>query len=241
MRYAGPYNRVLAIGLFGTLVLGAIAQSSIGADAMYSVRAAVFFAILFTAVVRVAGTQHPYDAFGAANAVTTARAVLAALAAGLVGHAPAHEALWAVVGMTLIMALLDGVDGALARATRMVSPYGARFDMETDAAFILVLSILAWQSGKAGAWVLACGLMRYAFVAAGWMLPWLAAPLRVTRRGRIVAIAQVAGLGVALAPPVPPDVSAVVAAAMLAALAWSFAVDIAWLWRQERRAGVART
>ena len=42
----------------------------------------------------------------------------------------------------------------------MTSGYGARFDMETDAAFILVLSILVWQHGKAGAWVLLCGLMR---------------------------------------------------------------------------------
>ena len=34
------------------------------------------------------------------------------------------------------------------------SSFGARFDMETDAAFILILSVLVWQHGKAGAWVL---------------------------------------------------------------------------------------
>ena len=134
------------------------------------------------------------------------------------------------------MAALDGLDGWLARSTRMASAYGARFDMETDAAFILVLSALVWQHEKAGAWVLCCGLMRYAFVAAGWMLPWLAAPLRATRRGRVVAIGQLLGLGVALAPIVPRPASAAVAGVTLAVLAWSFAIDIAWLWRQYRTA-----
>lgn len=231
MPYAGPYNRVLISGLVSTGVLGTIVRPWIDADATYPFRAAAFFAILFTAVVRVAGTQHPHARFGPANGVTAVRAVLAGLAAGLVGHAVSSEVLWAVIGLTLLMAALDGVDGALARATRLASSYGARFDMETDAAFILVLSILVWQQGKAGAWVLLCGLTRYSFVAGGWILPWLAEPLRATRRGRVVAVVQVIGLGVALAPVVPPAISAGVAAATLAALVWSFAVDIVWLWR----------
>jgi phosphatidylglycerophosphate synthase len=121
----------------------------------------------------------------------------------------------------------------------MVSAYGARFDMETDAAFVLVLSILVWQYDKAGVWVLCCGLMRYAFVAAGWILPWLAAPLRATRRGRTVAILQLVGLGVALAPVVPSPASAAVAGVTLAVLAWSFAVDVGWLWRQYRTSNPA--
>ena len=194
--------------------------------------AAAFFAVLFTAVVRVAGAHHPYARFGPANHVTTIRAMLAALAAGLVGHPASPAVLWSVIGLTALMAALDGLDGWLARSTRMASAYGARFDMETDAAFILVLSALVWQHDKAGAWVLCCGLMRYAFVAAGWMLPWLAAPLRATRRGRTVAIGQLLGLGVALAPIVPWPVSAAVAGVTLAVLGWSFAIDVAWLWRQ---------
>ncbi len=75
------------------------------------------------------------------------------------------------------------------------SAFGARFDMETDAALILILSVLVWQHDKAGAWVIACGLMRYAFVAAGWVMPWMAGPLRSTLRGKSVAIGQLVGLG----------------------------------------------
>ena len=82
--------------------------------------------------------------------------------------------------------------------------------------------------------MLLCGLMRYAFVGAGWRLRWLARPLRPTRRGRTVAVGQLFGLGVALAPAVPAPASAVAAAMTLAALAWSFAIDVRWLWRHGR-------
>ena len=82
------------------------------------------------------------------------------------------------VALAASVAVLDGVDGWLARRTRMASAFGARFDMETDAALILVLAVLAWQFGRAGAWVLACGLLRYAFVGAGVLWPWLRSPCR---------------------------------------------------------------
>ena len=232
MPHTPRYNVVLASGLVCTAALGWIVGSWIEGGAAYALVAAAFFAVLFAAVVRVAGAHHPYPRFGPANGVTTIRAMLAALAAGLVGHPASPAVLWSMIGLTALMAVLDGVDGWLARATRMTSAYGARFDMEADAAFVLVLSILVWQHDKAGVWVLFCGLMRYAFVAAGWMLPWLAEPLRPTRRGRTVAIGQLLGLGVALAPVVPWPASAAVAGVTLAALGWSFAVDVAWLWRQ---------
>ena len=173
-----------------------------GAGAGYALKAAAFFAILTVAVITVAGAEHPYPRFGPANVVTTTRAMLAALGAGLIGYPASPAVLWWVIGLTAVFAALDGLYGLLARATRMPSGYGARFDMETDAAFILVLSILVWQHGKAGAWVLLCGLMRYAFMAAGQVLPWLAAPLRPTRRGRTVAVVQLLGLSVALAPAI---------------------------------------
>ena len=173
--------------------------------------------------------KHPYPRFGPANVVTTIRAMLVALVAVPIGRPATPEMLWWVIGLTAVMGALDGLDGWLARRTRMASEFGARFDMETDAALILVLSILVWQHEKAGAWVLLCGLMRYGFVAAGWLLPWLAQPLQSTLRGKTVAVGQLVGLSVALAPIVAVPLSAVAAALTLTALAWSFGIDIARL------------
>jgi phosphatidylglycerophosphate synthase len=234
MPYTRRYNVVFASGTGITAGVAWIVGSSIDAGVVYPLQAAAFFALLVVAVVSVAGADHPFPRFGPANYVTTIRAMLAALVAGLVGRSVPPGVLWGVILVTALVAVLDGLDGWLARNTGTVSAYGARFDMETDAAFILVLSILTWQHGKAGSWVLLSGLMRYAFVAAGWVLPWLAKPLRATRRGRTVAVIQLFGLSVALAPIVSPPASDVAALISLAALVWSFGIDVAWLSRQYR-------
>ena len=126
---------------------------------------------------------------------------------------------------------LDGVDGRLARSSGMSSSFGARFDMETDSVLVLAMSMLAWQHGKAGAWVLGIGLMRYAFAAAGKALPWLAGPLTPTMRGKTVAVVQMGALSFVLAPFVPVPLSTAAAAIAFAMLVWSFAIDIGRLWR----------
>jgi phosphatidylglycerophosphate synthase len=165
---------------------------------------------------------------GPADWVTSIRAALVvALAVMLVR--PADPLLCVTVGT--MAALLDGVDGWIARRTRTASAFGARFDMETDALLILVLSALVWTYGKAGAWVLASGLMRYAFVGAAAAWPWLQRPLEPSRRRQTVCVVQIVALLAALWPGLELPSSAAVAAAGLAVLAWSFLVDILWLWR----------
>ena len=230
------YNVALAItcGVVSIVGVGSAAGVRLEIGTLYPLTASAVFLGLMAAVIQAAGHEHPYPRFGPANHVTTIRATLVALVAGVIGHPATPGALWAVVGLTAVMGALDGLDGWLARRTRMVSAFGARFDMETDALLILILSVLVWQHEKAGAWVLLCGLMRYGFVAAGWRLSWLAQPLPSTWRGKAVAVGQVIGLSVALAPVVPASPSAVVAGATLAALAWSFAIDIRWLSRRYR-------
>ncbi len=122
-------------------------------------------------LIRLYRQHHPYARFGAANYVTLVRALLTGFLLLLATRPPASGLAW-IAGWTAgAVAALDGVDGWLARRDRMVSAFGSRFDMETDAALLLVLSVLAWRYDKAGAWVLLIGLMRYLFVAAGWVLP----------------------------------------------------------------------
>jgi len=174
----------------------------------------------------------PGASIGPANLVTAFRAVLVAgvASAGLVPPTP--RVAWAVVVVGTAAALLDLVDGRVARRTGSATAFGARFDMEVDAALVLILSWLAWRGGVTGPRILASGLMRYAFLAAAAPLPWLARPLPPSRRRQTVCVLQIVALLVALGPVVPGPLAVAVAAVGLALLAWSFAVDVAWLYGQ---------
>ena len=168
---------------------------------------------------------------GPANLVTAGRLLLVLGIASFALRAPSAALAWTAVVVCTIAALLDIVDGKVARRTGTSSAFGARFDMEVDALLIMTLAVLAWQYGKAGAWVLLSGLLRYAFVAAGWLLPWLTAPLPASLRRKAVCVAQITTLIVCLGPIVPRPLSSALAAASLLVLAWSFAVDVRTLAR----------
>lgn len=216
-------------------MLATIARASLPVGAQYPLKAAAVFALVMTVMI-VATTlvraHHPFARFGPANQLTTARAVLVALVAGLIGEPKVPLVAAAATAAAVIVTGLDGVDGWLARKSGIVSQFGARFDMEVDALLIMTLAILAWQHGKAGGWVLLSGLLRYAFVAAGWLAPWLARPLPPSRRRQTICVVQIAGLCLAMAPIVKAPLSALAAATALAALVGSFLVDIVWLWRR---------
>jgi len=189
--------------------------------------------VIFLAVVIVVNWRrraHPHQTFGPAIQITLARAFLVALAAGLIGEASRSEAAAGIVVLGTVAIALDGLDGWVARRTQMTSAFGARFDMEIDALLILVLAILTWQYRKAGPWVLASGLFRYVFVAAGWIWPWLNRPLTPTFRAKAICVLQIVALLLALVPALMPPASDLVAAAGLMALTYSFAADSVRLW-----------
>src|SRR5262249_33734821 len=146
--------------------------------------ALVCFGIVAMLVLLGLGQHMPHRRFGVANAVTLTRAAVDALMVGVVTETLFGGALfadatlsWILVATATAALLLDGVDGWAARRTGMASDFGARFDMETDALFLLMLSLLVHATGKVGIWVLASGLMRYGFVLASWLWPCLAGQL----------------------------------------------------------------
>ncbi len=230
---------LVATGLL-LVALAAAWAAALGSD--YVLKALAWLAaggVAIRAGLR-AGT-HPHARFGSANRITLVRLALAGLLIALLGEAawsnpaPGPNALaWAVVLLATATALLDAADGALARRSGLASAFGARFDMETDAAYTLVLCALVWQAGQAGPWVLLAGLLRYLFVTAAWRWPWLAAPLPPSRRRQTVCVVQITSLIVCLAPIVSSAVATLLAAASLALLVGSFAVDVIFLARTRR-------
>lgn len=224
----------LAATALALLVPAAAAAGAAGLGSGYVAKVLALFGLGAACIWRGLAAHAPHRRFGAANGITLLRLALVALLAAAVGEPLAHSTAWAwaAVGLSTLAALLDAADGPLARARGQASAFGARFDMETDALLIGVLSLLVLQFGKAGAWVLAAGGMRYAFVLAALAWPWLNHPLPPSWRRKTVCVVQIVALIVCLGPIVVPAVSGALAAASLALLAWSFAVDIAWLARR---------
>ncbi|MFD7767731.1 CDP-alcohol phosphatidyltransferase family protein [Streptomyces sp. NPDC059787] len=191
------------------------------------------FAIATWAVLSRALHRSRLRSFGAANRVTLGRATLVGGVTALVADSfQDSPPVSLFVGLTAVALILDGVDGKVARRTGTSTPLGARFDMEVDAFLILVLSV--YVSMAMGPWVLLIGGMRYVFVAAARVRPWLTAPLPPSTARKTVAALQGVLLLLAGAALLPHVVNVGVVVLALGLLVWSFGRDVLWLWRTSR-------
>src|SRR6516164_1728854 len=165
-----------------------------------------------------------------ADWVTLTRALLIAGVAGLVADSFGRPlSVTALVTLSTVALVLDAVDGQVARRTGTATPLGARIDMETDAFLILLLSIAVSQDY--GSWVLAIGAARYALLVAGWLIPWLAAPLPPRYWGKVVAAVTGIVLTVAASGQLDRRVGMIAVAAVMLLLAESFGRAVIWLYR----------
>jgi len=191
---------------------------------------------LYLGATLVAGAfmrrSYPHGALGLCNIVTLVRLVL--VAALIVPVLAGGSAQWSIFWLAAAALSLDAVDGWFARRQRLTSAFGARFDMEVDAALGLILACNAFAAGTVGPLVLLLGLPRYAFGLAGLILPWMTRPLP-DRFGRklacVIQIGALVGVQPAILPPTVAEGAILVAAL---ALAGSFGRDILWLWQRRR-------
>lgn len=119
-------------------------------------------------VLVVAGRAEwtPEGGFGTANTITAIRIVLLALLPAAAGTSTVH-----LIGLSVLILVLDGLDGWLARRYTLSSEFGSFFDKETDALFLLLLCGLAAFRGPLSRWILGAGLLRYGFVVTVFLLP----------------------------------------------------------------------
>lgn len=173
---------------------------------------------------------------GLAGRVTLVRALITLLLLGVLWAPEAYREYGFGLGlMGLVALLLDGLDGHVARRRGETTDAGARFDMETDAAMILVLSLAVWLSDRAGVWVLAMGALRYMFVASAWRWSWMAKPLPESMRRKVICVVQVSMLLLVLPTWLPAPMALAVLVIGLALLLYSFGVDTLWLWRHRKQ------
>jgi phosphatidylglycerophosphate synthase len=215
-------------GLIAQLLLLAVLARIVGLSSAGWVIGVTSGVIIDAALFR--GLSHSrIGRLNLAGWVTLARATLAVGVAALVAESfDRHAPVTTLVSLAALALILDAVDGEVARRTRTVGTLGAHFDAEVDAFLILVLSIYVARS--AGTWVLAIGAARYAFLAAGWPLPWMREPLPPRHWRKFVAATQGVVLAVAAADVLPSAVNRGALVVALVLLAESFIRDVWWLW-----------
>jgi phosphatidylglycerophosphate synthase len=219
-------------GLIGQMVLLAALAVSVGVTAFGWVLG-IACAVFTSEALGRGLDRYGADRLGPADWVTLVRATLVGGVAALTVEPPGRSApVPTLVALTVVALALDAVDGWVARRTGTASALGAHFDQEVDAFLILVLSVYVARS--TGAWVLAIGLARYAFMAAGRLLPLLRRPLPPRYWGKVVAAIQGIALTVAVAGVLPRPATVGVLAVALALLTESFGHSVWWLWRHRR-------
>jgi phosphatidylglycerophosphate synthase len=214
----------LAAGAVTQLLLLVLVSAVAGLGVLAWLAGVGYGAVLIVALYR-SGKR----TLGPADYVTLGRATLVGCVTAMIVDTARHPApLVLLVTVASVALALDAVDGPVARRTGTVSPLGARFDMEVDAFLILVLSVLV--ASTHGSWVLAIGAMRYAFVAASWVLPWMRGSLPPSIARKTVAAVQGVVLVVAASGILPYWASTAAVALALAALVWSFADSVRLLY-----------
>ena len=238
-------DTAMHLGLFGVgLAAGALVAFSVfGIGWRGAVTALVCYGLMALLILAgLARHAHPL-CFGFANAITLTRAAMTALLYGiggewLFGGLPAlGEGLrWTLAIMAAVILILDGLDGPIARRNGMASPFGARFDMEADALFVLAICWLVMATGAAGVWMLAFGSLRYMFLLAGLRLPRLNGPLKPLKRRKVFYVAQAAAPTIALTPFCPPALAWGLCAAAFGLVLFSFTTDSITLLTRDQKA-----
>lgn len=228
---ASSVLRELLVGGIGLMLLVALLHTLYMAPALLYPGAGGVYLILIGIMIH--GWPAGQQRLGWANRVTLMRAVLIVLLTAML-PLPAfiNEHHMMVFSVALTALALDGVDGWVARYTHTESRFGARLDMELDAFFILMLCLMLVIQGKAGLWIMAIGAMRYLFVAAARVWPWLENELPVSYRRKTLCVWQVSTLMTCLLPWVTTPWSNLALALALLLLLVSFAMDIVYLYRR---------
>ena len=207
------FSRIHAV----LLLAACVASLAVHGAWPFVVTGVVSFAVL---IFSARGAHTPSGAFGWGNALTAQRFLLSSC----VGVAPPSVPTWSLGVATLVIFALDGLDGTVAKRRGETSEFGAYFDMETDAYFVLLVGIALFERGRYGAWILIAGLLRYAYVLVLALVPARRGDKPRYSFGRHAFTALMLGLtlGMVLGEPFATIATALGCGLVTASFAWSF-------------------
>lgn len=175
--------------------------------------------------------QAIYDDLGWANRLTILRGFLVALTGGFIFLIDLSQNILLIPALSyLIAAVIDRVDGYIARLTRHESLLGIKLDTEFDALGLLIAPLLAVWLGQIHWSYLSVSLAYYLFQSGLYwrkrhQKPVYQLPLNMSRRA--VAGFQMGFLAVVLWPILAPPATSVAGFAFMLPLLGGFIID--WL------------
>jgi CDP-diacylglycerol--glycerol-3-phosphate 3-phosphatidyltransferase len=192
---------------------------------------------LFSRVWLLLGTNHRVNevnllpALGLGNTVTILRGVLVAGLAGflLLPRLTGWQG-WLPGAFYTLAAMLDYVDGWLARSRNQATRLGEALDLHVDSLGVLVATLLVVHYGQAPVWYLLVGMARYLFLGGIWLRRKLGRPvytLPPSLSRRALAGIQMSLLFVLLWPVFTPPATHVAAALFSIPFLFGFTRD--WL------------
>lgn len=183
-RAAEPTLATRWLPTHATIVLTGMGVSAVSGESWpVAVAAGVAFSSL---VLKYRGRWTGGRGFGPANLLTSLRVLLLVTASACLPRLSDG----ALVALLSTAFLLDAVDGVVARRLGCASEFGAAFDTETDAVFVLVLALALWLRDHVGAWVLIPGLLRYGYVLVLALFPSSVESVRRPLFGRMAFVSS---------------------------------------------------
>jgi len=229
-----PLTQFLLSAAAGAIALVVLCDTlfSIGLknDVSVLVGVSIYITAIALASVRLQA-EYPHNSIGLCNVVTLMRLVIVCIL--IVVATKSLNPNWITFAIATLALCLDGVDGWLARKQSLSSNFGARFDVEVDALFALVLAIYAATNGAAGPAVILLGIPYYLFWLAKTILPWLDQDLPQSFARKVVCVVQIAVLIMLQVPALANERLDFLIGLVALALIWSFGRDIIWM-RQNR-------
>jgi hypothetical protein len=204
-----------AAAMLGTAALTVVAPSGI----WLGLAAGASFAALGYRERLRHGLLKPYG--GYANQLTALRLALVLTAAALMSDLP-KSWLWVLLAANVAV---DAIDGLVARRANQASAFGAVFDREVDAVFVLTAYVYFFVVEDLPAVVLLPGVLPYAYRLAAQLRAGRSAPDHRERFAPLLAGANFAVLLVAIGAPAElmPGIVSLSAALVVLSFSMSFA------------------
>ncbi len=126
--------------------------------------------------------------------------------------------------LLFVLVLIDGLDGYLARKKDQRTQFGAYFDMETDALFVCLVSVLLISKGLSAKWILIPAWIKYYYTVFIDLAGLNTVPEKGTLFGATIAVIMFLALVLAFILPENMRLIVTISATILLMISFSYSL-----------------